>query len=207
MLEHGSGAPLEITCLLDPDNEKVVRLSRARGPDDSPTWWPSRRITFYRDAERVAARHVTALNETAARLRVPDPPAGQHTYACMLRVAEEHRPPRPDGLGDDDAVLRSDENTLLSTAQPTSLETSGPPPLVPPDQEIGVCMNSVFVGCKYTSTRPLVRYRSRRFPSNSASISLVLRRIFEITVCAYTLLFKQNKTSADDYLWKRREFR
>lgn len=208
VLEYGSGAPLEITCVLDPENDLVRNLSRGSGGGrrrtaadnggGGSTSWPSHRITFRKNSERLPERYVTVLNSTAALLRIPDPPAGRDTYNCMLVLLDptaaaaangerrqrnvtnrapdvaaadndnddHHYDDDNDNDDDDDAaaaaaprsqqpsssldaMLDSDENTLFSTMQPSSLETSGPPPLVPFDQEVGVCLNSVYVGCEY----------------------------------------------------------
>lgn len=161
VLEYGGGVPLEITCILDPDNEQVRNLFRA---GDGEPRVPSRRIIFYKNAERVSRQYVTAVNATAALLRIPDPPAGHDVYSCRLLLDSPQwrhgnhsahgvtgvtrplssYPPAADEDDDND-----DRQSVLSTVLPTSLETSGPPPLVPQDSEAGVCFNSVFVGCEY----------------------------------------------------------
>lgn len=152
VLEYGGGVPLEITCVLDPDNRFVKNLFR---DDSEPKPWPSTRIIFLKNAERVPKRYVSIVNDTAAQLRIPDPQAGRYTYYCTLLLdAHPHRYDNDSHHNTANApqlstAMPSDLSSPFSTVQPTSLETSGPPPLVPHGAEIGVCLNSVVVGCKY----------------------------------------------------------
>lgn len=166
-LEYDTGVPLVITCVLDPDNDMVRQLWPSSGPDDGAAGngtdavWPppSRRIVFFKDAERVAGRYVSEVNATAAQLRIPDPPAGRALFSCMLRLNDpQQQRPRDRNDGDGDGV---DAATVMaavySTVQPTSLETSGPPPLASREPMAGVCINSVTVGCKCSGASPCAK--------------------------------------------------
>lgn len=154
VLEYGSGVPLEITCILDPDNEIVQSLYKDQ---DEPGHWPSNRIIFTKNAERVAMKYVSVINETAAHLHIANPPAGLNTYSCALLL--DAHPQRHNNHSHRDTVnvaqlsaaMPTDLPSPLSTVQPTSLETSGPPPLMSKDSQVGVCLNTVAVGCKYIS--------------------------------------------------------
>lgn len=152
VLEYGSGVPLQITCILDPDNEIVQSLFKDQ---DEPRPWPSTRIIFTKNAERVAMRYVSVINETAAYLHIADPPAGLNTYSCALLLDGHPQRPSNNHSHHDtvnavqlSAPMPTDLPSPLSTVQPTSLETSGPPPLMSKDSQVGVCLNTVAVGCK-----------------------------------------------------------
>lgn len=182
-LEYGSGAPLVITCVLDPDDDMVRRLSPPSGRDDGAAGngtdaaWrrPSDRIVFFKDDNRVPELYVSVLNATAAQLGIPNPPAGRALFSCMLRLNDPplQRPrssnrsdatarrvsagDRQDGGGDATtaAIYSTAQPTSLETSGPTSLETSGPPPLPSGERMAGVCMNTVFVGCEYIAYQAL----------------------------------------------------
>lgn len=145
VLEHGKGVPLEITCILDPDNEIVQNLFHDQNIDANDIKQPSQRILFYKNAERVPMEYVSVINSTAAKLHIPDPPVGSVIYYCKLLLDKGRR---MNQTRYDIPASSSYEQSALSTVQPTSLETSGPLLLTPPDREIGVCLNKVDVGCE-----------------------------------------------------------
>lgn len=149
MLEHGTGVSLEITCILDPNNEVVRKLLRDDQTEDgNANTSPSQRIAFFKNSERVSKHYVTVVNSTAAHLRIPDPPAGHATYYCTLLLGKQALAANRDYNVDQSLSPASDDSSTSSTVLPTSLETSGPPPLVSHKSEAGVCLNSVSVGCK-----------------------------------------------------------
>uniref|UniRef100_A0A2S2NC68 Cytokine receptor n=1 Tax=Schizaphis graminum TaxID=13262 RepID=A0A2S2NC68_SCHGA len=149
VIEYGTGVPLEITCVLDPDNEKVRNLFRNVTADGVEATTPSQRIMFYKNAERVSRQYMTIINSTAARLHISDPPAGRDTYYCTLLLDEQLRPNHDyDKSSDAQLSSQSSDPTTFPTQPPTSLETSGPPSLVSQASEVGVCLNSVAVGYK-----------------------------------------------------------
>ncbi|KAL5237159.1 hypothetical protein ACI65C_004569 [Semiaphis heraclei] len=148
VIEYGSGTPLEITCVLDPDNEQVQSLYRNDTTDGGEAKTPSQRIVFYKNAERVSKQYMTIINETAAQLRISDPPAGRDTFYCTLLLDNQAGPNHSnDNISDAQSTTSSDSSTF-PTPPPTSLETSGPPSLVSQSSEVGVCLNSVAVGYK-----------------------------------------------------------
>jgi len=151
VIEYGSGTPLEITCVLDPDNEIVQNLFRNETADGREAKTPSQRIMFNKNAERVSGQYVTIINATAAQLRISDPPAGRDTYYCVLLLDDQMGP----NLGNDNNMSSAEwfstppsDSSTFPTPPPTSLETSGPPSLVSQTSEVGVCLNSVAVGCE-----------------------------------------------------------
>lgn len=134
-------------CILDPDNEIVRNLFPGPGADgNESTMQPSQRIQFFKNADPVPAEYVTLINSTAARLLVPNPPAGLDSYYCMLMNHSGAGYPVAN-YGHSSSSSSGDSSTF-STVQPTSLETSGPPPLISGESAIGVCLNRVAVGCK-----------------------------------------------------------
>ncbi|XP_025417183.1 cytokine receptor-like [Sipha flava] len=124
ILEYNSGVPLEITCILDPDNAIVQSQLLKQTDDEHKTKLLSQRILFYKYEERVSDQYVSIINNTAARLRIPNHPPGVNIYSCILLL---------------------DNNQTLNE-QPFSLKTSAPSPVLP--QETGVCLNTVYVGYK-----------------------------------------------------------
>jgi len=150
VIEYGSGTPLEITCVLDPDNENVENLFRNDTTYGGEAKTPSQRIMFYKNAERVSRQYMTIVNATAAQLRIPDPPAGRDTYYCTL-ILDDQLGPNHNSDNISSAQLLStpsSDSSTFPTPPPTSLETSGPPSLVSQTSEVGVCLNSVAVGCE-----------------------------------------------------------
>lgn len=151
VIEYGTGVPLEITCVLDPDNEKVRNLFRNDTADGGEATTPSQRIMFYKNAERVSRQYMTIINSTAAQLHISDPPAGRDTYYCTLLLDEQLRPNHDyDNSSDAQLSTQSNDSPTFPTQPPTSLETSGPPSLVSQASEVGVCLNSVAVGCEFS---------------------------------------------------------
>ncbi|XP_022172088.1 cytokine receptor-like isoform X2 [Myzus persicae] len=150
VIEYGSGTPLEITCVLDPDNEKVKSLFRNDSTDGGEAKTPSQRIMFYKNAERVSKQYMTIINATAAQLRISDPPAGLDTYYCTLLLDHQVGPNHSyDNISSAQLLSTpASDPTTFPTPPPTSLETSGPPSLVSQSSEVGVCLNSVAVGYK-----------------------------------------------------------
>jgi len=147
VIEYGTGVPLEITCVLDPDNEKVRNLYRNHTADGGEAYTPSQRILFYKNAERVSRQYMTIINSTAAQLRIPNPPAGRDTFYCTL-LLDDPLLPSHDNSSDAQLSTQSSDLSTFPTQPPTSLETSGPPSLVSQASEVGVCLNSVAVGCE-----------------------------------------------------------
>jgi len=150
VIEYGSGTPLEITCVLDPDNENVRNLFRNDTTDGGEAKTPSQRILFYKNAERVSRQYMTIINATAAQLRISNPPAGRDTYYCVLLLDDQ---PGLNHSYDNMSTAQllstpSSDSSTFPTPPPTSLETSGPPSLVSQTSEVGVCLNSVAVGCE-----------------------------------------------------------
>lgn len=149
VIEYGSGTPLEITCVLDPDNDQVQSLYRNdTTADGGEAKTPSQRIMFYKNAERVSRQYMTIINETAAQLRISDPPAGRDTYYCTLLLDDQAGPNHSDDNISGAQSTPSSDSSTFPTPPPTSLETSGPPSLVSQSSEVGVCLNSVAVGCE-----------------------------------------------------------
>jgi len=111
---------------------------------------PSQRIMFYKNAERVSRQYTTIINSTAAQLRITNPPAGRDTYYCALslddQLGQNHTYDNTSGA--QLLSTQSSDSSTFSTPQPKSLETSGPPSLVSQTSEVGVCLNSVAVGCE-----------------------------------------------------------
>eukprot|EP00102_Acyrthosiphon_pisum_P024183 XP_016661393.1 PREDICTED: phosphatidylinositol phosphatase PTPRQ isoform X2 [Acyrthosiphon pisum] len=152
VIEYGSGTPLEITCVLDPDNKKVQNLFRNDTTNSGEVKTPSQRILFYKNAERVFKQYVTIINATAAQLRISNPPASLDTYYCVLLLDGQ--------LGSNQSYDNITGIQLLSTPSSgsstfptiplTSLETSEPPSLVSQTSEVRVCLNRVAVGYKPT---------------------------------------------------------
>jgi hypothetical protein len=150
ILEYNSGVPLEITCILDPDNAIVQSQLRQLSNNNSETQLLSQWIVFYKYAERVPKQYVSIINATAAQLRIPNPPAGLNIYDCILLLDNQRRLNNDSYDTNSSAQLStlSVDSSKFSTVQPTSLETSGPPPLMPQEAGTGVCLNTVHVGCK-----------------------------------------------------------
>jgi len=152
-LEYGSGVPLEITCILQSDTLIVQNLFRDRTDSSNKTKFPSHRIIFYKNSERVPRQYVTIVNATAAQLRIPNPPVGQDTYYCILLLDYERRQndSYPNSSGDNSSTTLSTSSFKMSTVQPaaTELDTNGPHLL---GSQIGVCLNRVYVGCKLNIT-------------------------------------------------------
>ncbi|VVC44107.1 Hypothetical protein CINCED_3A018202 [Cinara cedri] len=148
VLEYGSHKPLEITCILDPDNEIVQSMfpghSDESGDGNGTSIQPSQKIQFFKNEDLVPAKYVTMVNSTAARLFVPDPPAGLDSYYCMLLNNSSSDPV----MNYDQSSTLSSYSSTFSTVQPTSLETSGPPPLMSGKSAVGVCLNRVAIGYK-----------------------------------------------------------
>lgn len=150
LLEYGKNVSLEITCILDPDNEIVQKVLRDdQYEDGNANRSLSQRIVFLKNSERVPKHYVTVINSTAARLRIPNPPAESAIYYCTLLLNKQGLPNRNYNV-DQSLSTASGDSSTFSTVLPTSLETSGPPPLVSHESEAGVCLNSVSVGCKLT---------------------------------------------------------
>jgi hypothetical protein len=84
ILEYNSGVPLEITCILDPDNAIVQSQLLKQTDDEHKTKLLSQRILFYKYEERVSDQYVSIINNTAARLRIPNHPPGVNIYSCIL---------------------------------------------------------------------------------------------------------------------------
>lgn len=152
VLEYGSGVPLEITCILQSDTIIVQNLFRERKDSNNKTKFPSHRITFYKNAEIVPSQYVTIVNATAAQLRIPNPPAGQNTYYCTLLLDYERQQndsyANPDG--DHSSTTSSGDSSTLPPVQPatTSSAKKGSYQL---GSQLGVCLNTVYVGCKLTT--------------------------------------------------------
>ncbi|XP_050530004.1 cytokine receptor [Daktulosphaira vitifoliae] len=149
VLEYDSGNPLDITCVLDPEHKTIKKLLKNKIDDLNDL---GQNLIFHRNSERIPKEYVTVINSTAARLIIPKPPAGIFTYYCKLLLDERRREILSNNYNDENGAQMSSgksiESPLLSTVQPTSLETSGPPPLIGQDFEIGVCLNTVSVGYK-----------------------------------------------------------
>ncbi|XP_060857654.1 cytokine receptor-like isoform X2 [Metopolophium dirhodum] len=153
VIEYGSGAPLEIACVLDADNKKVQNLFRNDTTVGGEAKTPSQRIMFYKNAERVSRQHITVINATAAQLRIANPPAGRDTYYCVLLLGDQLGPNHSyDNItGTRSLSTPSSDSSTFPTLPPMSLETSEPPSLVSQTSEVGVCLNSVAVGYKPTT--------------------------------------------------------
>lgn len=161
VIEYSSGVPLEITCILDPDNAIVQSQLRELSDNENETQLLSQWIVFYKYAERVPKQYVSIINATAAQLRIPNPPAGLNIYDCILLLDKQRR--LNDSYDTNSGAQLStlpDDSSRFSTVQPTSLETSGPPPLMPQEAGIGVCLNTVHVGCKLIVTFIIIRIPS-----------------------------------------------
>jgi len=152
VLEYGSGVPLEITCILQFDTIIVQNLFRERIDSSNKTKFPSHRIAFYKNAEIVPSQYVTIVNATAAQLRIPNPPAGRNTYYCTLLLDYKRRKnyiyANPDG--DHSSTTSSNDSSTLPPVQPptTSSAMNGSHQL---GLQLGVCLNTVYVGCKLTT--------------------------------------------------------
>ncbi|KAL5237172.1 hypothetical protein ACI65C_004582 [Semiaphis heraclei] len=148
VIEYGSGVPLEITCVLDPDNEKVQKLFRNETTDGGEANMPSQRIVFYKNAERVSRQYTMIINSTAARMRISDPPAGRYIYYCTLLLQGPNYSYDNISSSQLSYTAQSSNSSTNANPQPKSLETSGPPSLVSPASEVGLCLTSVAVGYK-----------------------------------------------------------
>lgn len=152
VLEYGSGVPLEITCILQSDTIIVQNLFRDRTDSSNKTKLPSHRIMFYKNAEIVPKQYVTIVNATAAQLRIPNPPVGRNTYYCTVLLDYERR--QNDSYvnsdGDHSSTTLSSGPSTLPPVQPapTSSDTNGSHQ---PGSQLGVCLNTVYVGCKLTT--------------------------------------------------------
>lgn len=152
-LEYGNGVPLEITCVLDPDNEIVKNLfhNDTTTDDDGESKNPSQRIIFYKNSDLVPREYMTIINSTAAKLLIPNPPYGHDIFYCSLLLDNQRRPTDKHNNNTGGAQLSTLSrrySSILPTQAPTSLETSGPPSMLSPTSEVGVCLNSVSVGCE-----------------------------------------------------------
>lgn len=148
-MEYRSGVPLIITCILDTDNEIVKDQLQKLSNNENGTRLLSQWIVFYKYAERVPEQYISIINATAAQLLIPNPPAGLNIYDCILLLDPHQR--LNDSYDTNSGTQLStlpDDSSRFSTVQPTSLETSGPPPLVPQEAGTGVCLNTVYVGCE-----------------------------------------------------------
>lgn len=150
VLEYDSGNPLDITCVLDPEHKTIKKLLKNKIDDSTNDL--GQNLIFHRNSERIPREYVTVINATAARLIIPKPPAGVYTYYCKLLLDERRREILSNNYNEENGAQISSgktvESSVLSTVLPTSLETSGPPPLMGQDFEIGVCLNTVSVGCE-----------------------------------------------------------
>ncbi|VVC42350.1 Fibronectin type III,Immunoglobulin-like fold [Cinara cedri] len=148
VLEYGNHKPLEITCILDPDNEIVQsmfpRRSDVNGDENRISIQPSQKIQFFKNEDLVPAEYVTIVNSTAARLFVPDPPAGLDIYYCMLLNNSSSDPV----INYDQSSTLSSYSSTFSTVQPNSQETSSPSPIMSEKSAIGVCLNRIAIGYK-----------------------------------------------------------
>jgi len=151
VLEYGSGVPLEITCILQSDTIIVQNLFRDRMDSSNKTKLPSHRIMFYKNAEIVPRQYVTIVNATAAQLRIPNPPAGKDTYYCTLLLDYERHQNESyvNSSGDHQDIMPSYVSSMLPTVE-QEVTGSNPNRSHLLGSQVGVCLNTVYVGCKLT---------------------------------------------------------
>jgi len=148
VLEYGSGVPLEITCILKSDTIIVQNLFHDGTDSCNKTKFPSHSIMFYKNDEIVPKQYVTIVNATVAQLRIPNPPAGQDTYYCTLLLDYERHKNESRGNSSVDIMPSYVSSTLPTVGhEVTGSNTNGSQQL---RSQVAVCLNRVYVGCKFT---------------------------------------------------------
>lgn len=138
VLEYGSGDPLEITCILNPENQLVKKMIQ-NSVGASLSEQPSQKIKFYKNFELISEKYVSIINSTAAQMRLVNPPIGQDSYYCALLIRYEQ-------------LKNHSYDTTTVANEPSALDTNVvfPPTVKEPLLQL-VCHNQVFVGCKFIS--------------------------------------------------------
>lgn len=142
-MEYGSGVPLEITCILDIENNILQNIIR-QSVDGSFSKQPSQKIIFHKNFEPISGQYVSIINSTTAQMRLVNPPVGQDIYYCALLLHNQQR-------------KNHSNDTTNVTRELSTLKTNG---VFPPtrvfshtyqESIVEVCLNRVFVGCEFKS--------------------------------------------------------